>query len=118
MYPAKEFQAMNTFLLVITTVENKDQAQQIALLVTRHRLAACAQIVGPVSSTYWWEDKLETAEEWQLVFKTTQSAYAELENFLKEHHPYKVPEIVALPILSGNSSYLNWVAAEVRPALT
>ena len=61
---------------------------------------------------------METAEEWQLGFKTTQSAYSQLESFLREHHPYKVPEIVGLPILSGNPSYLDWIAAEVKPVLT
>jgi periplasmic divalent cation tolerance protein len=107
---------MDTFLQVITTVLSKDQAQQIASLVVRGRLAACAQIAGPITSTYWWEDKLEIAEEWQLVLKTTQSAYSQLESFLKEHHPYNVPEILAIPILGGNPSYLDWISAEVKLA--
>jgi periplasmic divalent cation tolerance protein len=107
---------MSTFIQVVTTVENREQAQQVASLVTSGRLAACAQIAGPITSTYWWQGKLETAEEWQIVFKTTQNTYPQLESFLKENHPYQVPEILAIPVLSGNPSYLAWISAEVKAA--
>jgi periplasmic divalent cation tolerance protein len=107
---------MNTFIQVMTTVDNRQQAEQLASLITSSRLAACAQIAGPIASTYWWKDKLETAEEWQITFKTLQSIYPELEALLKRHHPYEVPEIVAVPVLTGNSAYLDWIAAEVKRA--
>jgi periplasmic divalent cation tolerance protein len=107
---------MNSFIQVITTVENKGQAEQLASTIVGSRLAACAQVAGPITSTYWWNDKLETAEEWQIAFKTTQDAYAELETVLKEHHPYQVPEILAIPVLGGSVAYLKWITAEVKRA--
>lgn len=105
---------MTAFIQVTTTVETREQADQLASVITSSRLAACAQILGPIKSTYWWKGKLETAEEWQLLFKTNQSAYGELEALLKKHHPYEVPEILAVPVLNGNPAYLEWIDAEVR----
>jgi periplasmic divalent cation tolerance protein len=107
---------MQSFIQVTTTVESRQQAEQLASAITTSRLAACAQINGPITSTYWWKDKLETAEEWQVVFKTLHSAYPALEASLKRQHPYEVPEIVAVPFLAGNPAYLDWIAAQVAPA--
>jgi periplasmic divalent cation tolerance protein len=114
----RTYKSMDEFIQVVTTVESREQALQIASIITTARLAACAQISGPITSTYWWLGKLETADEWQLVFKTTASAYPQLESAIKENHPYEVPEILALPVLNGNPAYLSWIAAEVKPAVT
>jgi periplasmic divalent cation tolerance protein len=107
---------MPTFIQVVTTLGKQADAQRIAQAVVQNRLAACAQVFGPISSTYWWNDRLETAEEWYCLIKSTDDLYDELEAAIRRLHPYDVPEIVALPVLRGSKSYLDWLSAEVcRP---
>ena len=105
---------MTEYLQVITTTETREQAETIARSVVEKRLAACAQIVGPISSTYWWKDKIETADEWLLLLKSRNDLYPDLEQAIRNIHPYEVPEIVALPIAHGSASYLQWMGAELR----
>lgn len=97
---------------VTTTVDSQEQAQSLALAVVGARLAACAQVNGPVSSTFWWRGEVQTAREWVLVLKTTAQRYGALEAYLRQAHPYEVPEIVATAVDAGNPDYLAWVRAE------
>jgi len=80
--------------------------------VVGKRLAACAQITGPVSSTYWWKGALESADEWRIDFKTRSKLYPALEQALKAVHPYDTPEIVAVPIGAGYDRYIAWLGNE------
>jgi len=105
---------MTEFIQVVTTTETKDQAQRIAQAVVEKRLAACAQIVGPISSTYWWKGKVESAAEWMCLMKTRNDLFADLERAIREIHPYEVPEIVAVPIVAGSASYMNWLDNELK----
>jgi periplasmic divalent cation tolerance protein len=77
-------------------------------------LAACGQVDGPLTSTYWWDGKVETATEWRATLKTTAARSAALEAFLVEQHPYEVPEVLTTPVTGGNPDYLRWLAGEVR----
>ena len=107
---------METHLQVVTTTENKEDAEKIAKVLVEKRLAACAQLVGPIVSTYWWKGAIENAEEWLCYMKTHKSLYDELEKALKAIHPYETPEIVAVPIVCGSSDYLEWLNTEVKKA--
>jgi periplasmic divalent cation tolerance protein len=78
------------------------------------RLAACAQVLGPVSSTYRWEGRLEHAEEWYCHLKTTEYGLPALQQRIRELHPYELPELIAVPILQGDTKYLEWIRTEVR----
>ncbi len=103
---------MTDFIQVTTAIDSEDGARQIAdTLVSRH-LAACVHIVGPITSTYWWQGKMETAREWICIAKTRQSLYDAVEAAIRDVHPYDEPEILATPILAGSRSYLEWIAAE------
>ena len=82
-------------------------------MVTR-RLAACAQIVGPMTSTYWWKGSMETTEEWMAVMKTTHEQSAQLIAAIKAEHSYETPDIVAISIVDGLPDYLNWITEETR----
>ena len=104
---------MTEYIQVYTTTENKDDAGMIAKTVVKKRLAACAQVVGPITSTYWWEGVIEEAEEWFCIMKSRKDLYDKLEKAILEVHSYDVPEIVAVPIVSGNQSYLRWLDKEV-----
>jgi len=88
---------------------------EIARAVVEARLAACAQVAGPIASTYWWEDGLERAEEWLIMLKLPADRYEDLAEFLAEQHSYDEPEITATPIVLGSASYLDWLEEETRP---
>ncbi len=107
---------MTEFIQLFTTTEKKDDAELISREIVGKRLAACAQVVGPIKSTYWWKEKIEQTEEWLCIMKSRRDLYEELEKAIKSIHPYEVPEIVAVPIVSGSQSYLEWLEQEVKPA--
>lgn len=103
------------YLQVQTTTDSRGEAMELARAAVEARLAACAQVTGPVASTYWWEDALERAEEWLILLKLPATRFAELAEFLTERHSYDEPEIVATPIVAGARSYLGWIEEETRP---
>ena len=103
---------MPQYIQVFTTVEKREDAERIASTVVKKRVAACAQIVGPIRSTYWWKGQVEEAEEWLLMMKTRQGLYSSLEQEIRSVHPYEVPEIISLPIVAGSAAYLLWIDAE------
>ena len=105
---------MTEYIQVVTTAENKEDVETIAAAVVEKRLAACAQVLGPITSTYWWKDKVETAGEWLCLMKTRADRFEALAEAIGEIHPYEVPEIIALPIVAGSRSYLDWMNKELR----
>ena len=100
---------MNEYIQVVTTTEHREDAERIARSLVEERLAACAQVMGPVTSTYRWHGKIETAEEWQCWVKTRRDLYDQIEQTIRRLHPYEVPEILAMPILAGSADYLAWL---------
>jgi periplasmic divalent cation tolerance protein len=99
---------------VTTTLPDQDAAERVATRLVEERLAACAQVIGPVRSTYWWAEKVEQADEWYCHLKTTLAGLPGLQTRIRELHPYEVPEIIAVPILQGNPDYLKWIQDMVR----
>ena len=107
---------MASYIQVLTTTETKADAQAIAHAVVEKRLAGCVQIIGPMTSTYWWQEEIETAEEWLCVIKSRKDLYEALEKAILEAHPYDVPEILATPVIAGSQGYLEWLDGELRKA--
>jgi periplasmic divalent cation tolerance protein len=105
-------------LQVVTTTATKAEAERIATALVERRLAACVQIVGPITSTFRWEGKIQTAEEWLCIAKTRRGLYSLVENAIRELHSYQVPEIVATAIVAGSQAYLDWLASEVMTPAT
>lgn len=105
---------MTGYIQVITTIETKADAQTIADTVVGRRLAGCVQIVGPIASTYRWQGKIEKAEEWLCIIKSRKDLYPELEKAILETHPYKVPEILAMPVTEGSGRYLEWLSGNLK----
>ncbi|MBN1394735.1 MAG: divalent-cation tolerance protein CutA [Pirellulales bacterium] len=105
---------MNEYIQVATTVGRREDAARIAGELVRRRLAACVQVIGPISSTYRWKGKIETAEEWQCWAKTRRDLYDEIERSIRELHAYEVPEIMAVPISAGGADYLAWIEEQVK----
>lgn len=102
------------YCIVSTTVDSETAVHTLADTIIENRLAACAQISGPLKSIYWWNNQKEQAVEWTCSFKTTMDIYPKLKEMIQELHPYDVPEIILTPILDGNQEYLNWVGSETR----
>jgi periplasmic divalent cation tolerance protein len=96
-------------------IDSEEAAARIARTVVENRLAACAQVSGPVRSTYWWKGEIETAQEWQVLMKTTAARYADLETRIRANHSYEVPDIVATEIAAGSADYLSWIENETQP---
>jgi periplasmic divalent cation tolerance protein len=103
------------FLHVQTSTDSRAEAMELAHDAVRARLAACAQVAGPVASTFWWEDDIERAEEWLVLLKLPADRYDALAEFLIERHSYDEPEIIATPIVAGSAGYLDWIAQEATP---
>jgi periplasmic divalent cation tolerance protein len=101
-------------LQVTTTVDTKERANEIGRTLLEKRLAACVQTEGPTSSSYWWKDEIETAEEWRCIIKTTVEKYEEIERTIRSIHPYEEPEIIGLTITAGSGTYLKWIQESVR----
>src|SRR5260370_15382713 len=105
---------MAEVIIVITNTPTKQEALQIASVAVERHLAAAVNVVGPMTSVYRWEDKVETAEEWQCLIKTGRDLYEKVEQVIREFHSYQLPGILAIPISAGSQSYLNWIEQETQ----
>jgi len=105
--------AMSEFIQITTTTGKRQDAEQIAAeLVSRH-LAACVQVSGPIVSTFRWQGKIETSEEWMCVIKTSRAQFAAICQAFNDIHPYEVPELIATPIVEGGEAYLKWLGEQL-----
>jgi len=96
-----------------TTLPDRESASRLGGRLVEERLAACAQVVGPVSSVYRWQGEVETAAEWYCHLKTTAARVPALMSRIRELHPYETPEIIALPVAEGDPAYLAWIVESV-----
>lgn len=103
---------MAEFIQVMTTIDSQEGAQKIAESLVSRRLVACAQVSGPITSTYWWQGKMETAQEWLCLAKTCRELYESVEQTIKEMHPYDTPEIIAISLIAGHKRYFDWIIGE------
>jgi len=98
------------YCMVITTVPDRDEAEKLAQGILENRLAACVQL-SDIRSFFFWEGQIQDDNEVSLFIKTTTKRYADLESYIREYHPYDVPEIIQLPITGGSPEYLSWLDA-------
>lgn len=103
---------MTDVLVVLCTCPDEATARRLAAGLVEAGLAACVNIVPEIRSIYRWQGETRDEAETLLVAKTTGRAYGGLENWLREHHPYEVPEVLALPVQAGAFGYLEWVRNE------
>jgi periplasmic divalent cation tolerance protein len=100
-------------LLVLTTCASAEDADRLSRLLVERRLAACVNAVAGVTSTYRWQGRLQQDQETLLVIKTTEERYATLEQVLREHSTYELPEVLAVSVQSGSPGYLAWLRESV-----
>ncbi len=99
-------------IIVITTCGSESEAKRLARLMVNKRLAACAQISGPVTSFYWWKENMEEDAEWQVKFKMPAKNLEKAITLIREHHSYDLPQILALRIDWTLAEYADWILAE------
>ena len=102
------------YAIVYITASNIGEARDLVEAIVKERLAACANVVESVESTYWWRGKIERDDESLIILKTKESKLDELLKRVKELHSYENPEIVAVPILKGSDEYLRWIDEELE----
>lgn len=106
---------MDEILLVLTNLPNRESAQRMAHTLIESRAAACINMLAECTSVYRWQGKIETASEVPLLIKTTRIAYPQLEAVIRSHHPYELPEIIAVSVNAGLPAYLQWIIQETSP---
>ena len=99
----------STYIVILITTADTEEAQQISGALLEQKKAACVNIISGVNSLFWWDGKLDSAQESLLVVKTKTSLLPEIIDLVKRLHSYDVPEIIALPIVGGNPDYLEWI---------
>jgi periplasmic divalent cation tolerance protein len=102
------------YMVIFITTEAGEEAQLISKVLLEQRKAACINIVPKVSSLFWWQGNIDSAQESLLVVKTKASLLDEIIQLVKEIHSNDIPEIIALPIVGGNQDYLEWVGKELE----
>ena len=100
--------------IVLTTAGSQQEAQKIAEALVEQRLAACVNIISGMHSVYHWQGKVEQADEWLLLIKTTESASAPVRDAITKLHSYEVPECIVLSIEDGTPAYLDWIGDSVK----
>jgi periplasmic divalent cation tolerance protein len=103
------FSQDNGCIVVFVTAPDEKTTALIGRTLVEERLAACANLIGPIRSIYRWQGAVEDAAEHLMVIKTRASHYAALEVRVKQLHPYEVPEMIALEIKEGSPQYLDWI---------
>ena len=96
-------------VVVLMTTETKREAQKIVQHLLRQRLIACANILGPVESRFWWREKIDNSIEFLVFMKSDGELFPQLSKTIKQLHSYEVPEILALPIAEGWTPYVEWL---------
>lgn len=95
---------------IVTTIDDREKALRLARESVNARLAACAQMEGPLLSFYHWEGHLEETTEYRIVFKVAAPRRSQLTAWIREKHPYEVPELLAWPVKEAEEGYARWVA--------
>ncbi|MFJ9035570.1 divalent-cation tolerance protein CutA [Streptomyces sp. NPDC102406] len=99
---------MTNYLQVATATSTRDEAVQLVEAVVRGRLAAGAQVIGPVVSAFWHDGEFGTGEEYRVLLKTRTDKYPELEAFILEHHPWERPELNAVEFVETSETFREW----------
>ena len=97
------------YQLILCTCPDKDTSEKIAHLLVNGKLAACVNILPGITSIYLWHEQIGSAQEQLLLIKANKTCYQVIEKTIKQHHPYELPEIIAVPIENGLPEYLHWI---------
>jgi periplasmic divalent cation tolerance protein len=102
------------YTLIIVTASSKSEAEKIVRTLLEERLIACANIIGPVHSLFWWQGKIDEAQEHLILMKTRKDLFNKLADKVKAIHSYQIPEIIAMPIVEGFKPYMEWLESSLK----
>lgn len=105
---------MEQAIMVLTNLGDMESARTLARALVERRLAACVNLLPGVQSVYRWQGVVEEAAEVTMLIKTSAARYAELEQAIRQLHPYELPEIISAPVAAGLPAYLEWIVQETR----
>ncbi len=101
-------------ILVMTNFPDKKGAVALAEALIAQHLGACVNVLSPCTSIYHWQGTVESADEIPVLIKTLRQHYDQVEQLIKMMHPYELPEVIMVPIISGLPAYLQWIANETQ----
>ena len=104
---------MPEYAVILVTAPSAEEAESLATLLLERRLIACANLIPGVTSLFWWESRLDRAEEVLLLMKTRRDLVPQLTQAVVEAHSYEVCEVLALPVIAGSEAYLKWIDENV-----
>ncbi len=102
-------------LLVLCTCPEASTAERIARVLIESRSAACVNILPGLRSIYEWRGAVESSAETLLLIKAKTATYPAVEALVRQHHPYELPEVIAVPIVRGLAAYLDWIDERLSP---
>src|ERR1700749_85022 len=105
---------MTDYRIVLTTAGSSDEADRIATAMVEQQLAACVNIISPITSVYHWQGAVQREQEWLLLIKTTAGKFDRIHAAIRNLHSYDLPECIQIPIEQGSAEYLSWIAANVE----
>jgi len=98
-----------TYIIILVTTANRQEAERIAQQLLEAKLIACANIIDSVSSIFHWSEKIEKAEECLVLMKSRRDLFEDITKTVKELHSYEVPEILAFSLVAGSKAYFEWM---------
>ena len=104
---------MNDLIIILTTVSSKKEAEIIGSKLIDKKLAACVNIIPNIKSIYRWKGKINKDSEYLLIIKTVKRAEEDVFENIRKLHSYDTPEMISIPIIGGEKSYLNWLSKSV-----
>jgi periplasmic divalent cation tolerance protein len=105
---------MTEFMVVFITASTFDQAEKIGKVLLEKKLVACVNIIKNIKSFFWWKGEISDEDEVLLMAKSENDNFKKIEEETKKLHSYSVPEIIALPLISGSKEYLDWIESETQ----
>ena len=103
-----------TYIIVLVTTANRQEAEDISQKLLEAKLIACANIMDPIASHFHWSGKTEKAQECLVLMKSRRDLFEKIAETIKALHSYEVPEILALPVVAGSQAYLDWLESCLR----
>jgi len=104
-----------SYIIVLMTASNKEEAIKIVRILLEEKLIACANMIEAISSFYWWKGKIQEDKEVLVIMKSNKNLFKNLSSRIMKLHSYDIPEILAIPIVDGSSSYLDWMKTYLEP---
>jgi periplasmic divalent cation tolerance protein len=100
--------------IILSTAGSAEEARKIGHALVERKLAACVNVVPRIESIYRWQGKVESAEEWLLLIKTTVEKFPAVRDAIRELHSYELPECIMLRIEEGSADYLTWLGQSAK----